>query len=550
MMPSVDDRLRVRLAALADAVPLDPARPARMATASRPVRAPIRTAALPGALGTMALLVVLVAGLAWVAGRPPAASPGSSVVDVSTDGDFQLTIRAERSTYAVDAPITVGASLVYRGSQPSITVFGGGSLVLFGVEQLDGAHHVVEPVSDAGCRQRTLERDQPVDVAFSKSGAVSDADPDASFKASYLADPLLRLPAGTWRINAEASFDEASCGGPAHHFRASVIVTVSGPTATPTPATNPAVSPTPTASPSSGVTSLQATAVAFWSAKDGLIGTTRGGGGSAGGSVLVTHDGGASWSEALGTPGGVDELWVVNPDAAWAVTGCGPEGDQTCRHIYRSTDGGATWNSSTTDVTWVAFSNASIGWGIVDSGPAKDDSVARTTQDAGLTWIDAASPCDASPFGHPRVIAVTGSTGIAVCAFGGSAGGEPRAVLATADAGRRWTTVASTGYGGSPPLGRIAYGGYVRGLVVAQDGTAWLTGDRMVPLVSSDGGSTWASLGLGDPDANMVLAAWPLNRTEGMALMWSPERQSTLLEATSNGGGTWIERAAWPVDGP
>jgi photosystem II stability/assembly factor-like uncharacterized protein len=128
------------------------------------------------------------------------------------------------------------------------------------------------------------------------------------------------------------------------------------------------------------------------------------------------------------------------------------------------------------------------------------------------------------------------------------ASGEFHAVLATNDAGSHWTTVASTGgASNSKPRGHLPYGGYIRAIVEARDGTAWISGDRMVPLESGDDGRTWEPLRLGDPAANLVAAAWPLDARRGAAVMWAPDHQATLFEVTTDGGRSWTERSLWPV---
>jgi len=97
------------------------------------------------------------------------------------------------------------------------------------------------------------------------------------------------------------------------------------------------------------------------------------------------------------------------------------------------------------------------------------------------------------------------------------------------------------------PIGSLPYGGYITGLVEAVDGTAWITGGQMVPLASRDGGVTWQPLALGDPAANLVEAAWPLDASRGFAVMWAPDSQASLLEATTDGGRRWSVRSSWSV---
>ena len=67
----------------------------------------------------------------------------------------------------------------------------------------------------------------------------------------------------------------------------------------------------------------------------------------------------------------------------------------------------------------------------------------------------------------------------------------PGIVLATADGGATWQVRALVAAPPAPRVGSLPYGGYIRGIAVARDGTAWLWGDRMAPLASTDEGATW-----------------------------------------------------------
>lgn len=554
-----DARLRARLTALASAVPMEGQRLTSAGAPGRPDRPTVRTTAASGTAGLLGLLVVVLAGSAWLVGQP-SGPLGDGVTGSARDGDYELLISVDRASYRVGEPITATATLTYRGALDSVTIGDNGYPIVFGVEQVDGTLSV-EPGGRQPCNGHTLVRDRPFEAAFSKSGLWIGSDPDASFKTSYFADPLLRLPAGTWRIFAEGWFDEGSCGGARHQFQASVVVTVSAAqasasTSAPTPA--PPGTATASLAPTSSTTSDTADTIAFWDERRGVSGVaTTAADGSETGKVLVTADGGQTWTTALAAPAPVREVWVAGSSSAWALAECAAAQDPTCRQLYRSTDGGASWTSMQTDLTSIAFADSTHGWGIVDSGPVKMTAVLRSTSDGGSTWADAPAPCDASPVGGLRAIAFDSATsGLAVCAETLGAGGEFHSVLATTDGGARWTVQASTGIpdpnGGSssPAVGEIHYGGYIGRIVVAPDGTAWMTGGRMAPLVSRDRGATWLALGLGDPDGNLVQSAWPLTASSGFALMWSPDRQATLLEETTDGGRTWTERSASPAVSP
>jgi hypothetical protein len=60
-----------------------------------------------------------------------------------------------------------------------------------------------------------------------KFGAFSDDQPDAAFYRAFLADPVVRLPAGDWAISAVASFVEGKgCSGASRMMTATVTVHV------------------------------------------------------------------------------------------------------------------------------------------------------------------------------------------------------------------------------------------------------------------------------------------------------------------------------------
>lgn len=305
--------------------------------------------------------------------------------------------------------------------------------------------------------------------------------------------------------------------------------------------------------------SYQPTAVAFWDGRAGIVGVTISSpdGSTATGELLRTSDGGRAWTRARETDGRIEQVVVAASTDAWAVVGCPSEGAADCTNLMRSTDGGATWTSTgATGVTRVTFVDARDGWGVFPGSDPFRAELRRTT-DAGSTWSSAPDPCLGSRVGGLGDVAFRSATaGLAVCAGQPGAGSQLKSIVGTTDGGATWRVRASTGdFTGTTGDGRrgsIPVGGYVGlsgNVVVARDGVSWMTGGRLVPLASVDGGATWMPLGLGDSDVNLVQSAWPLDRDRGFALLWAPDRQATLLEATSDAGKTWTEVAAWPVSG-
>jgi photosystem II stability/assembly factor-like uncharacterized protein len=127
---------------------------------------------------------------------------------------------------------------------------------------------------------------------------------------------------------------------------------------------------------------------------------------------------------------------------------------------------------------------------------------------------------------------------------------EAKALAVTTDGGATWQVRAATiGSDPSGSVGQIPNTGHPSSLAIAPDGTAWMMGSRMLPLVSRDGGRTWTDLPIGEIDLNSVSAPSPLDDQHGFALMRDPNSAATLLEVTVDGGTTWAARFSWPVSG-
>jgi hypothetical protein len=128
------------------------------------------------------------------------------------DDLFVLTIQSERSRYAVNEPIAFETTLVYVGAPEQVTVTSsGGGLVGFSIEQLDGPVDALGG-RDSDCREFQYRRGDLERIRFQKSGGFSNTDPMAAFWRAFYADPQLRLPAGEYRITAQALYAGPGCG--------------------------------------------------------------------------------------------------------------------------------------------------------------------------------------------------------------------------------------------------------------------------------------------------------------------------------------------------
>jgi len=164
------------------------------------------------------------------AGESAQASPTggeSHQLEVSGEarnGDFQVAIVADKSTYAANEPIRITTQFQYAG-RAALTVTGSGEgLMAFGIVQLDGPIDMA-PARTSDCRQYTFQPGAPQTIPFQKSGGFSETDPMAAFWRAYFADPQLHLPAGHYRISAEVVYGVPACGNE-QTLTASVLIVV------------------------------------------------------------------------------------------------------------------------------------------------------------------------------------------------------------------------------------------------------------------------------------------------------------------------------------
>lgn len=254
MSDDLDPVLRARLDRLARAVPVPPERAVRPVVSIAPRWRDRSSSSGPGALAAAALVLVVIFAAAYVGGGR---NDPSGVSDSITAGDFRLTLRSPTGRYAAQEPIEVSAILEYLGEDPSIKVYSHPGMPGFGVEQLDGPYRA-DPGSRSSCATYEFRRGEPVSFPFAKSGGLVPGAADFEFMREYLnvtdgrPDPVLRLPAGTWRIFAIADFGLGDCG-PVHYdleVGITVVVGASAPTTAPSSATPSSASPSPVATPS------------------------------------------------------------------------------------------------------------------------------------------------------------------------------------------------------------------------------------------------------------------------------------------------------------
>jgi len=218
----------------------------------------------------------------------------------------------------------------------------------------------------------------------------------------------------------------------------------------------------------------------------------------AGGTVLLTTDAGATWTRRpVPESESLDFRDVEAFDARRACVLSIGEGDKS--RIYRTADGGATWDLVFTNRDPAGFLDAFAFWG-ADHGLALGDPVAGrftilATSDAGRTWTR--PPLDGLPPSLPGEGAFAAS-GTCLTVFGdrhawfGTGGGGTARVFRSSDRGQTWTVHPTPIRADSPSRGvfSLAFLDPDHGLAVGGD---YKEPDRAVGhwAITSDGGRTW-----------------------------------------------------------
>ena len=159
-----------------------------------------------------------------------------------------LTIATDRTQVYEFETIPITTTLRYIGpvKRERATLYGPtGSLVAFGVEQLDGPIDT-GPGWGPQCWYYRFGPDEVKDIPFEKSGGFDPSDPMATFWQLWFADPNLRFTEGRYVITAYAHHGgrNGRCSAPWKTLTASVAIEVlPRPTSSPAPIAAPSASP-------------------------------------------------------------------------------------------------------------------------------------------------------------------------------------------------------------------------------------------------------------------------------------------------------------------
>jgi hypothetical protein len=93
----------------------------------------------------------------------------------------------------------------------------------FRIEEV-GGERLMGGGMDLPCLRTELAKSGSTVLPFGKAG--SPDDPTQGFDRAWYEDPVLRLPAGTWRIIAHLDVSLGDCGGEPHQLTVENIVVV------------------------------------------------------------------------------------------------------------------------------------------------------------------------------------------------------------------------------------------------------------------------------------------------------------------------------------
>lgn len=221
----------------------------------------------------------------------------------------------------------------------------------------------------------------------------------------------------------------------------------------------------------------------------------------AGGTVVKTVDGGATWEAVPVTTPGADTLQfrdvvALDAETAWALS-IGPGASST---IAKTTDGGASWRTVFVNDEPEGFYDCLSFWD-AERGVLYGDSVdgelrVRTTSDGGETWTLASGlpPAGEGEGGFAASGTCVATRGESL-AWIGTGNADPARVLRTTDGGATWTaSVVPLIAGEAAGVASVAFRDDQHGVALGGDiGDA----DAFAEAVArtSDGGATWTAGG-------------------------------------------------------
>ena len=232
--------------------------------------------------------------------------------------------------------------------------------------------------------------------------------------------------------------------------------------------------------------------------------------------IVLSTDGGGSWSEGSELPAGFVSATAAAADALYAAL------DYTA--LYRSDDGGGSWRQIPTPGGVISLATAGEQLFAVVVGDETGAPLALRSADRGVTWEELA-PIDAAGYGPYRIF--SGGDLLFAPTFDGL-------LLRSEDHGASWTVLEDV----HPLVAQAAALGHHAGSLFAASAT---TGTI---FRSVDRGATWeVSLQLAEPDVrpwSAYAAAWLVESADGFfAALGSGD-----VFRWDDGSGSWLQASA------
>lgn len=253
------------------------------------------------------------------------------------------------------------------------------------------------------------------------------------------------------------------------------------------------------------------------------------------GVVMRSLDGGRTWTQV--NPPTTNDLYCINAlSETVAIVGDGP--DSGPARLYRTTDGGQTWQVVSADGSfWNAIHFFDAQNGIAQSDPVSANSgfVLVKTTDGGATWLPISQPVPAASgeFGLVNSFQFVGNAGW----FGTNQG----RVFRSTNRGDTWSAVSAAG--SSDWLVSVAFASANSGVV----GGYTLQNRQIANSVlrrTTDGGQTWLPVSLPG-----ILAYFGGGAAPEVGQLWLSVfgAQGAGIFTSRDGGATWVPHNSPPL---
>lgn len=225
--------------------------------------------------------------------------------------------------------------------------------------------------------------------------------------------------------------------------------------------------------------------------------------------VLLTTDGGTTWTEGAAYPGRrIVQMAFVSATDGWVLLNesCQQNCPKGNARLIATSDGGTTWHDVTLPEAGPTLAlqraGAMHGWVLTAHH-------VLSTSDAGATWSMTDEPCARGPEPGYELSDRVGVLdfvdelhGWIGCQGGAANGMASKGIYATSDGGRTWQLVAYSYYGALTPqagIGDLTLDGGVTSLFFVDDLDGWMAteGRASVVLHTNDGGHTWSGVNVG-----------------------------------------------------